>query len=523
MLELGILQDVDIFLIAYFFAMITLDLPLSWTIRKSSHGPRTRTNANSWCRPLPMNDITILLIANDKRLIASVEGSLSTLGAARLVGAASCADAVSVLHEHDAALVIAHVTTGADADAAAALLRHLAGSRRTVPTLILCETELVDEGLKLLRLGAADCLMRPLDLSRLGYLADVLTLRRRMTDRPKADPRPGETAGFIYQPDGPLGRVMEQVRRVAPLETSVLIQGETGTGKTRLAHLIHELSPRRKHPFLIIDCGALSANLIESELFGHVRGAFTGADRDRTGKFAAAGEGTVLLDDIDALPLELQPRLLRALEQRVFEPVGANARQVLRARVIAASNRALDDEAQAGRFRKDLYYRLGVMIFYMPPFRENRALAPALARHFVAEYAARDNRPVQGVTPQALRALEAHSWPGNVRELRNVIERAVALCTGTWISLEDLPEPLQRLTTSPPPAAVAPAIPEQLPAVTLAERKQEAEEHVIREVLSRNNNNKFRTAAELGISRMTLYKKLHQYGLMASAAEFQSL
>jgi DNA-binding NtrC family response regulator len=467
-----------------------------------------------------MNNTTILLITNDNRLAASVEGSLSFLADVRLLAAASCAEALSALHELEVALVIVHVPTRLDADATASLLQHLAGGRRAVPTLILCEAELVDEGLKLLRLGAADCLMRPLDLSRLGYLADVLTLRRRMAYRPKAEPCLGENAGFIYQPDGPLGRVMEQVRRVAPLETSVLIQGETGTGKTRLAHLIHELSPRRKHPFLIIDCGALSANLIESELFGHVRGAFTGAERDRAGKFAAAGEGTVLLDDIDALPLELQPRLLRALEQRVFEPVGANARQPLRARVIAASNRALDDEAQAGRFRKDLYYRLGVMVFYMPPFRENRALVPALVRHFVEEYAARDKRPVQGVTAPALRALAAHAWPGNVRELRNVIERAVALCSGAWINLEDLPVPLQRLAA---PAAAAPALPEQIPTLTLAECKQEAEEHVIREVLSRNNNNKFRTAAELGISRMTLYKKLHQYGLMGPSAQLQSL
>jgi transcriptional regulator with PAS, ATPase and Fis domain len=327
----------------------------------------------------------------------------------------------------------------------------------------------------------------------------------------RVPPEPLVAHGFIVGPDGPLSRVLEMVRRIARSQTSVLIQGETGTGKTCLARQIHNLSPRRDRPFLTINSAALSVNVIESELFGHVRGAFTGADRDRTGKLAAVENGTLLLDDIDALPLELQAKLLQAIEERVFEPVGSNQQQPMRARLIATSNRPLLQEAQAGRFRTDLYYRLNVLEFTVPPLRQNRELLPELAQRFVQDCAQRDEKPVQDLKPAALQALLNHDWPGNVRELRNVIERAVALCTGAQIDLEDLPEPLQAI--SPAPLAQA-SVEEQAAGVTLAARKQITEKQAIREVLQRNRNNKLRTAADLGISRMTLYKKLHLYGLM---------
>jgi DNA-binding NtrC family response regulator len=462
--------------------------------------------------------IPLLLVAEESQLIGSVCDALTPLAGLQVEVVASCAEAVDRLADLEPAMVLVHLCTAEEARAANGLLHCVTASQRNIPTLLLTEPELAEESLRLLRRGAADCLMRPLDLSRLAYLAEVLTVRHRIAPRPQPAAAESCAAGehaFIYHRDGPLGRVMAQVRRIAPLETSVLLQGETGTGKTRLARLIHELSPRQGQPFLTINCGGLSATIIESELFGHVRGAFTGADRDRTGKLTAVGEGTLLLDDIDGLPLELQAKLLRVIEERVFEPVGSNKTQPFKARLVVASNRPLEQEAQAGRFRTDLYYRLGVMVFYLPPLRENQAIVPALAKRFVQAYAQRDARPVLGVTPLALGALEAHDWPGNVRELRNVIERAVALCAAAWIDLEDLPEPLQALV----PAAVAPATaPEETPAHTLAARKQQAEEQVIREVLSRNRNNKLRTAADLGISRMTLYKKLYQYGIIGGMA-----
>ena len=185
---------------------------------------------------------------------------------------------------------------------------------------------------------------------------------------------------------------MEQVRRVAALETTILLGGETGTGKTRLARLIHELSPRRDLPFLVVNCGALSTTLIESELFGHVKGAFTGADRDHIGKFAEVGRGTLLLDEIDSLPPALQAKLLRAVEERLFEPVGSNSSLPVQARLIAASNRALDQEAAANRFRSDLYYRLNVISFTLPPLRDRRDIDPAL-RHGIHRRVRRPKRP----------------------------------------------------------------------------------------------------------------------------------
>jgi len=321
---------------------------------------------------------------------------------------------------------------------------------------------------------------------------------------------PGDES-FPFLAGGRMGEMIEQVRRVAPQDTTILLGGETGSGKTRLAGVIHRLSPRRDKPLLTVNCGALAANLIESEMFGHVKGAFTGADTNRTGKFAEVGRGTLFLDEIDCLPPVLQAKLLRAVEDRVFEPVGSNKTQPLQARLIAASNRPLDQEVASGRFRADLYYRLNVVGFNLPPLREQREGILHLASSFLAEFGRRAGRLGLTIAPEAIRALEGHSWPGNIRELRNVIERAVALSDGPSIQLEDLPDsfrdpgPTITLKLEPPSSQS-----------TLAASKDEVERVQITAALVRNGNNRLRAAAELGISRMTLYKKLHKLGLMAS-------
>jgi len=311
----------------------------------------------------------------------------------------------------------------------------------------------------------------------------------------------------------------EQLRRVVPQDTTLLLSGETGTGKTRLARIVHELSPRRDEPFLVVDCGALSISLIESELFGHVRGAFTGADRDRPGKLAAAGRGTLLLDEVNSLPLPLQIKLLRAVDERVFEPVGVNKCQPLRARLIAASNAPLEAEVEAGRFRADLYYRLNVVSFYLPPLRERRQVIAPLARKFLAEFAARNRPDLRKLSAEAARALEAYHWPGNVRQLRNVIERAAALCANADVLRSDLPEavrsPLQAGRLSAEGLAQGSAT--STACLTLSQSKAEAEVLRITEALRKHGNNRLRAAAELGISRMGLYKKLHKYGIFHAA------
>jgi two-component system response regulator HydG len=308
----------------------------------------------------------------------------------------------------------------------------------------------------------------------------------------------------------------EQVKRVIPQETTLLLTGETGTGKTRLARLIHELSPRHGEPFLVVDCGAVSPSLIESEMFGHVKGAFTGADKDRPGKFAAASHGTLLLDEVNSLPLPLQAKLLRAVDDKVYEPVGSERPQALHARVIAASNTPLEAEVSAGRFRADLYFRINVVGFYLPALRDRKAAIASLAHKFLTELAARNRPDIHGITPDAVRALEGFCWPGNIRELRNVIERAVALCAGPLIQLADLPEAIRCGTVSGETRSV-PAnfglVERTMKDPTLSQTKEAAELTRIKEALAKHNNNRLRAASELGISRMGLYKKLHKFGL----------
>jgi DNA-binding NtrC family response regulator len=343
----------------------------------------------------------------------------------------------------------------------------------------------------------------------------LFNTRRAFTMSDETLPRHAvEDDGFFDSFPPEMAALREQVRRVIPQDTTLLLAGETGTGKTRLARLIHGLSPRRDEPFVVVDCGALSHSLIESEMFGHVRGAFTGADRDRPGKFAAAGRGTLLFDEVSSLPLPLQSKLLRAVDDRLFEPVGSNRAQPLEARIIAAANTPLGPEVLAGRFRADLYFRLNVVGFYLPSLRDRRACIAPLAEKFLSEFAGRNRPDVRGLTAAALQALAEYAWPGNIRELRNVIERAVALCPGPEVQLSDLPEVIRTAQTAgaAPPAACEAGW-SAAAFGTLAEIREAAEAAHIKETLARHNNNRLRTAHVLGISRVGLYKKLHKYRL----------
>ena len=403
----------------------------------------------------------MLLISSDPTLVASVEETAASIDALDLEVVEDVDQAGLSLERGQILVVVYHLDEARCVTGLTRLLQEIALAKRQVSVLVVSDTHRPAQALALLRIGVADYLARPLDLNHLAYLIELLVISSRH-DVLRRD-RPAVTDGneaLVPALDGPQlaaalepDRMMEQVHRIAPLDTTVLLEGETGTGKTRLAGLIHELSPRREKPFLVVNCGALSASLIESEMFGHVRGAFTGADSDRTGKFAGAGRGTLFLDEIDSLPLSVQSKLLRAVEERVFEPVGSNKSQTLYARLIVACNRPLEQEVAAGRFRADLYYRLNVIAFVMPPVRNRVAMIPALAREFLSEFAAKHGSAIQGIAPEALRTLLAHSWPGNIRELRNVMERAVALCKGSTIGLEDLPPALHRLV----PAGAAPS------------------------------------------------------------------
>jgi two-component system, NtrC family, response regulator HydG len=336
---------------------------------------------------------------------------------------------------------------------------------------------------------------------------------------PEPDPRETELlSGVGYS----MRNLASMVRRVAAMSSTVLLSGETGTGKTRMARLIHDLSPRRDQPFLVVNCGALSASLIESEMFGHIRGAFTGADRDRVGKFADAGTGTLFLDEIDSLPPSLQAKLLRAVEDRVFEAVGSNKTMEVRARLIVASNRDLAHEVACERFRGDLYYRLNVVGFTLPPLRERPEVVSALANRFLEQLAIQCGRRLRGFSTAAMLCLESHPWPGNVRELRNVIERAVVLSGGDHIGVEDLPASLRgdRPVEVEQPRVSSLSEPAIVPnSRSLVAIREGAEQERILQALAKHGNNRVQTAKDLGVSRMTLYKKLHKYGLMGNGTE----
>jgi two-component system response regulator HydG len=459
-----------------------------------------------------------MLISEDASVIGACQGVIDSLPDLCLIAIGRMREADAYLAPGQARLILYHLSHDEETSELVRLLRQLASFERAIALLVIGERYDEEQVWSLKRLGAAEYLSRPLDLEHLGCLVRSLTESSELAD---CGSMPFQRAGITTPQSAPgiscrgMETLLEQVRLVAGQDMTVLLGGETGTGKTRLARLIHELSPRRAEPFLVINCGALAAELIESEMFGHVKGAFTGADRVRTGKFAAAGRGTLLLDEIDALPLALQAKLLRAVEERVFEPVGSNESVPVQARLIAASNRPLELEVEAGRFRADLYYRLNVIGFHLPPLRERPGMIRHLAASFLADCGARNGRPVHGMAHEALRVLESYSWPGNIRELRNVIERAVALCAGPNIGIRDLPETLCSAASSTFPCTQESDSFDNTPApLALRHARGEAEAALILQALRKHGNNRLRAARELGISRRTLYKKLHRYGLM---------
>jgi transcriptional regulator with PAS, ATPase and Fis domain len=294
--------------------------------------------------------------------------------------------------------------------------------------------------------------------------------------------------------------VLELAARVAPIDTTVLVYGESGTGKEFIVRMIHEQSPRAAAPFVSINCAALTETLLESELFGHVRGAFTGASRDKAGLFEVAGAGTIFLDEIGEVAPTVQAKLLRALQEREIRRVGAERTITVNARVVAATNRDLKQAVAKGTFREDLYFRLAAFIITVPPLRERRDDIPALVHEFVRRSAARFKKDLKTVSADAMTALINYDWPGNVRELEHAIERAAILAHGPTITLRELPPDVSQKKNTP---ALGGA---------LNIRSQERE--LIRRALERFDGNRTRAAKALNISTVTLWRKMKQYDLM---------
>ena len=359
-----------------------------------------------------------------------------------------------------------------------------------------------------MRHGAYDFLTKPLNLDQLGMIVKRALQSREMSlqhQRLKQELEGSSALKGMIGTSAAMQKVQETIRKVAASRASVLITGESGVGKELVANAIHNLSPRKDGSFIKVHCAALSETLLESELFGHEKGAFTGADRLQKGRFELAHGGSIFLDEIGEINQNVQIKILRVLQERKFERVGGEQTLEVDVRVIAATNRNLEEEVKAGRFREDLYYRLNVIHIHVPPLRERKDDIPLLMASFLDEFNRENGKHITGVSSSAKAALYKYNWPGNIRELRNCMESAVVMCSGNEIQLDDLPPTVSR-------SSAADSI-----SVPLGISLDEAEKIVIQANLAANRNNKTKTADVLAIGRKTLQRKLGEWGLEVEA------
>ena len=417
--------------------------------------------------------------------------------------AGSGAEALRVLDETPCRVVFADIRMP-ELDGLELLRRVKARAPETVFVLVTGYGS-VETAVEAMKAGADDFIAKPFSLKRIDEI-----LERALgasAPAPAASEDPGQPVGFLTR-DPRVRAILHTLARVAPTAATVLIQGESGTGKELLARLVHAHSPRRERPFVAINCAALPETLLETELFGHERGAFTGAVSRRVGKFESAHQGTLLLDEVSETSLALQAKLLRTLQEGEIERVGGARPVRVDVRVIATTNRRLRDEIRDHRFRADLFYRLHVVSICLPPLRERRGDLALLAQHFVSKFARAFGSPARDLSAAALRTLEGHAWPGNVRELENCIQRAVLLCPEPVLQPEHLH--LDELD-------LAGATPHEVAGRGAAEGRtfQEMEKQFILETLERAGGNRTRAAKILGISVRTIRNKLREYRLMA--------
>ena len=386
-----------------------------------------------------------------------------------------------------------------------AALREIREWNPSIPVLIMTAWSSVQNAVDALRLGDCDYLTKPLELDELkSALERALDHARPARESQEPGRAQREASSFLLGRSEAMRELVEMVETVAPTEATVLISGESGTGKELVARAVQAASARCNKPFVTINCAALAENLLESELFGHEKGAFTGADRRREGRFVQAHGGTLFLDEIGEMPLSLQAKLLRVLQQGEVQRVGCDETIKVDVRVIAATNRVLADEVAAGRFREDLFYRLNVIGLEVPPLRARREDIPLLASTFLERHAASNRKTIKGFTPQAMDAMLRYGWPGNVRELENAVERAVILSGGEYVAERALPLAVQN---APVPDADGEEL--ALGSMSLEDVERKAIEATLRET----EDNKSEAARRLGITRATLHSKLKKYGL----------
>ena len=384
------------------------------------------------------------------------------------------------------------------------VVKHVTSEHPGVPIIVLTGHGSIDDATAALKAGAFDFLTKPLDLDHLNKIVKnalqgkiLAEENRQLQAKLLKSQSPDEMIGKSDS----LGRVRQMISKAAPTRASVLITGESGVGKELVAHAVHDQSERAKGPFVVVHCAALSETLIESELFGYEKGAFTGAENIHKGRFELADGGTIFLDEIGEVNLATQVKLLRVLQEHKFERVGGEKSIEVDVRVVAATNRNLEEEVKAGKFREDLFYRLNVVRIEMPSLRERMDDIPLLMHAFLREFNIENKKNIKGFDKTSKSAMIKYSWPGNIRELKNAVESAVVMCTGDEIKMEDLPRSLRSQSE------------EKVISIPIGITMDEAEKIIIQENLAANKGNKSRTADILGIGRKTLHRKLEELNI----------
>ncbi|MEM5948830.1 sigma-54 dependent transcriptional regulator [Spirochaetia bacterium 38H-sp] len=447
--------------------------------------------------------IFTILIADDEKNIREGLGSFLKMEGYQVILAEDGQEAKNLLAEEEIDLVIADLRmpkiSGEE------LLKHIKDNYSTVPVIILTGHGTVESAVQAMRDGAFDFLTKPPDLDRLGLLVKRALSTREMILQQKILQRELEKDkrfGLIIGKSPKMKHIFEVIEQVAPTKASVLITGESGVGKEKIADAIHYFSDRRDKPLIKVHCAALAETLLESELFGHEKGAFTGAVSAKRGRFELAHGGTLFLDEIGEISPAVQVKLLRVLQEKKFERVGGERTLEVDVRIIAATNKDLKAEVENGNFREDLYYRLNVVHVQLPPLRDRKEDIPLLAAAFLKELAHENNKTINGIDQKARMILHHYSWPGNIRELRNCIESAVVMSRDSIITAEDLPPHIREAGDH-----------EDYIRIPLGSSMEEAEKEIIRSTLLYCNGNKSKAAEILGIGRKTLYRKIEEYNL----------
>lgn len=449
-----------------------------------------------------------ILIIDDEKNIREGLGAALEMDGYTVFLAADGKQGLEILERGDIDLVITDLkmpeVSGEE------ILAKVTGETPGIPVIVLTGHGTIDSAVDAMRKGAYDFLTKPVNLDRLSLLVKRALERREISLQNSVYRKEIEgktTFENMIGKSHEIQKVFDLVKKVAPSKASVLITGESGVGKEMIANALHNLSPRKDKPFIKVHCAALSDSLLESELFGHEKGAFTGAIAMKRGRFELAHEGTIFLDEIGEISQNVQVKLLRVIQERKFERVGGEETLDVDVRIIAATNRNLEEEIKKGNFREDLYYRLNVVNINVPPLRERKDDIPIMVNNFIRKFSKENNKNITTVDTKAKNALYSYDWPGNIRELRNCIEGAVVIAEGSTLRLEDLPPAVRKSQEN---SSIS------IPAGTDMDT---AEKIIIRETLLFCHGNKSKTAQVLGIGRKTLHRKLMEMNLVSGDPE----